>query len=161
MKMLFISLPAIIILICASCSETDINYSDLNTYSITYQRMSSWTNYMYDARFFYDGTLIIEETNELGELLRISEYKISEIDIYLLRESLKNLMPLNISDQYGFTGENLPTDLPVRKIKYTTNNKVDSTLIYYPSENEIPKELDSLLVLSEKLLLENDTTLHE
>ena len=76
----------------------------------------------------------------------------------MLMEKLMKLMSIEISDTYGFENENSPTDLPTRKIKYSTVNKTDSTYLYFPGENELPVELENFIQILQQVISENDAT---
>lgn len=69
------------------------------------------------------------------------------------------LMSVKISDYYGFENENAPTDLPTKKIKYFSVAKSDSTLLYFPEENELPVELEDFIQTLQQVISENDTIL--
>ena len=102
----------------------------------------------------------VTETNGLTKTNRKSEYILVDKEIKLLKEMLNSVVKLDIFDKYGFDNENAPTDLPTTKLTYKTTIKSDSTSLYYPNENELPKDLDSFLQTIEQIILDNDTLIN-
>ena len=75
-----------------------------------------------------------------------------------LFEDLQKIKNINLTDYYGF-GPNKPTDLPTTFFKYTNCSTKDSSCIYCPDENEVPKELTTLLGRINKIVINHDTLL--
>jgi hypothetical protein len=139
-----------------SCEKVDDTSDNLDSFLISYQIGSSWTNYSYDATIDQNGKLYINEQIGMTSQSRESEFDIPSEDVILIKEKLNNLTSIKLLDKYGF-GNDAPTDLPTNKIKYTTGSKSDSTYLYFPTDNELPDELDSFLQIVKQVLLENDT----
>ena len=131
-------------------------FRSVDTFSIVYSRGSSWVDYYYKVTIESKGTMQILEHSGLSDINRQSNYKISETDIALIREKLSNLSSMNIDDNYGF-GEGKPTDLPVTLIRYETEFKSDSTAIYFPDKDELPKVLESFLNSIGQIISDTDT----
>jgi hypothetical protein len=130
-----------------------------DTFSISYTKGISWFDYSYKATIDQKGFLRVVENNRLANLRRTSEYRITDIDLALIKNYLIKVASIDINDKYGF-GENKPIGLPVRIIQYDVDNSVDSTSVYYPEMNELPEELNSFLTIIEHIILENDTLAH-
>lgn len=129
----------------------------LDNFSITYSKGSSWVDYSYDLTIDQNGLMQVVEVNGLTEFNRTSDYHLGDSDLGVIKEKLSDLVKIDISDQYGFDNESAPTDFPVTKLIYKTMNKTDSTVIYYPKENELPIQVDSFMVALEQIILGKDT----
>lgn len=139
------------------CHKEDVPKYDLNAFSILWQESSSRVDFYYKATIKQDGKLDIQEKYGLSNQYRDSEFEISQEDVLLIKEKLHDLVSIDIADEYGFNNDNAPTDLPTTKMKYVTNNKSDSTYIYFPDENELPNELEIFLKIVHQIILETDT----
>ncbi len=140
-----------------SCEHEDEYEKKTDTFSISLSKGNSYFNYYFKATIDQNGLLQVTETNSLINVNRTSEYRLVDADIKLIKEKLDVLSALDISDAYGFENENAPTDLLATKLTYKTTIKSDSTSIYFPSENELPSDLDSLLHAVELVILDYDT----
>ncbi len=98
---------------------------------------------------------IIEE-HQLLNYNRESTYNITLQELELIRKELVYLTEIDLNSSYGF-GTDKPTDLPLNKVQYTTSFKTDSTLIYYPDENELPAKLDLFLTTINQIISDTDT----
>ena len=142
---------------CNGCKKVDDVSGSLDSFTISYQINSSWINYTYHATIDQNGNLEVSEKNEISDQSRESEFVISDEELRLIKERLNNLVSIRLSERYGFDNVNAPTDLPVRKIKYTTINKSDSAYLHFITDNELPDELALLLQVVEQTLSANDT----
>ena len=157
MKKIKFILGLILLIGYYSCDKEDDTPDNLDSFLISYQTGSSWTNYSYDATVNQNGKLDIKEEIGISNQSRESEFSIPGEDLKLMKEKLNILTSIKLSDRYGFDNNNAPTDLPTRKIKYTTKTETDSTYLYFPMDNELPNELESFLQVIERIILENDT----
>jgi len=144
----------VILLLFFACEKNKIYYTD---FSVVYLKGSSWTGYSYRAELDQNGVLRIEEKMDITSIDRNSSYQIAKDEMDLLTNKLIKAAKIDFKNDYGF-GSNKPFDLPVRFIKYRIGVKTDSTYIYFPDAKELPEELESLLVIIEQVLAENDTT---
>ena len=156
MKQVTFVLVLIYLFTSAGCDKINQTNNALDSFSITYQIQSTWVNYVYTATLDQNGKLGIFEESGLGNQSRKSEYTVSEEKMYMIKEKLSKLVAINLEVEYGFSTDNKPTDLPVRKIKYITKDKADSSSLYFPLENELPDELNSFLHVIEKVVKEKD-----
>lgn len=157
MKKITILIAVILLSGFAGCHKEEVPNYDLSAFSILWQESSSWIDFYYKATIKQDGKLDIQEKYGLSNQYRDSEFEISQEDVLLIKKKLNDLVSIDISDQYGFNNDNAPTDLPTTKMKYVTNNKSDSTYLYFPDENELPNELEIFLKIVHQIILETDT----
>lgn len=148
-------LIGLIISIFAICGCEKEKAIENDVFSITYSKGSSWVDYSYNATIDQNGLVRVRETNRLAKIDRNSEYRLVDTDIKMIKEKLNNVVKIDISDKYGF-GDDTPTDLPTTQLIYKTTIKSDSTSIYFPKENELPRDLDSLLRTIEQVILDTD-----
>jgi hypothetical protein len=122
-------------------------------FSIYYSRGSGWTGWSFEIQINSQGQLIIHEMRNMPELSEINLiYNIDRKEIDTLLKSLKGLSLIKLKN-YGF-GENKPYDLPGSKFKYKLNNHSDSASIYKPVKNEVPKQLDLIIDMINRILTE-------
>jgi hypothetical protein len=140
-----------------SCEKGKELAKEPDSFSISYLKGSSWTDYSYHAIIDQNGLLQITEISGLTKLNRESTYHLDDSDLTLIKVQLDSVVKIDILDQYGFDNVNAPTDLPVTKLVYITKGKSDSTSIYFPKENEIPLQFDTFMQTIEKIILEKDT----
>lgn len=132
--------------------KTDFD-DDLKMFLITYQKSSSWINYSLTATLDQNGVVNTDEfTGALDSPRKTTKYTISAQELKEVRERLNDLSKISLSKEYGFDNEEEITDLPLRIIKYTTEQKADETSLYYPKENEMPQELNQFVTLIERLI---------
>ena len=96
------------------------------------------------------------EEHSLNDYYRENTYGLDGQELEKIRGKLYSLTEIYLAQKYGF-GDDKPTDLPVTAISYNTNLNSDSTIIYYPEENELPDELDLFLNTIVQIILEKDT----
>ncbi|MFA6403551.1 MAG: hypothetical protein WCX31_18300 [Salinivirgaceae bacterium] len=137
------------------CKKENENRIMTDKFSIAYLRGSSWVDYSYEVIMENNGKMQVIEDHGISNLHRQSNYTIKHADIDLIKENLADLSLININNSYGF-GENAPKDLPVVLIKYKTDYNSDSTVIYSPDKDELPKELVSFLSTIGKLISDID-----
>ncbi len=145
----------ILVLGLIGCKKEN-GFRNVDTFSIDYSQGSSWVDYYYKVTIENDGTIQILEHWGLSDINRQSNYKISVTQIALIKERLANLATMNIDDKYGF-GEGKPADLPVTLIRYETEFKSDSTAIYFPEKDELPKVLELFLSSISQIISDTDT----
>lgn len=153
-----INLLVIIILLIGfpGCHKDDAPLNDLSAYSILWKETSAWADFYYSATINQNGILDIREKYGLSKQYRESEFLIPDEDLLFIKEKLEALISIDISDGYGFNN-NGATDVPTTKMKYTTKNKSDSTCLYYPTERELPEELEVFLSVVNQIILKTDT----
>ena len=118
--------------------------NESNTFSVSYTKISSWFDSYLKITINQNGILHIFEQLKLNDSSRINDYQINDSELVLLKENLKSVSLINIYDKYGF-GDNMPTDLPVTNLSYKMGIKSDSTSLYFPEGNTLPRELEILL----------------
>lgn len=156
MKKLNLLIAIILLIGFTGCHKEEITNYDLNTYSILWKESSAWADFYYKAAIDQDGKLDVQEKYELSNQYRESEFQISTEDLSLIKEKLKDLVSIEISDKYGFQ-DNAANDGPTTKIKYVTLNKSDSTYLYYPNEHELPDKLEIFLQVVNQIISKTDT----
>lgn len=150
-----IVLCIILLLVVSSCEKQVDSSNPLDSFSIVYLKGSSWTDYSYKAELNKNGLLSIDLSIGINNYSRRSDFQISNDDITSIEEELIKVNRINLEKSYGF-GPDKPFDLPITFIKYSTESKTDSTTIYFPIENELPTELESFLLVIEKVIADND-----
>lgn len=151
---------SILSLLFTCCNENDSGNSNLNdtvNFTVKYSRNSSWIDYNYEATINSNGLLKIVEDVSLTNSSRQSSYQVSQSEMNLIEKLLIDVKCIDMNDRYGFDNENAPTDLPVTSLKYYSSEISDSTIIYFPKNNELPLALDTFLTIVEQVVLENDT----
>jgi hypothetical protein len=156
MKKINLFISIILLIGFAGCHKDNIPSYDLSTFSILWKETSAWADFYYCATIDQDGNLSVREKHGLSNQNRESEFGISEEDMSLVKEKLGALVSIDISDGYGFNN-NGATDVPTTKMKYTTKSNSDSTCLYYPTEHELPKELEVFLSVVNQIILKTDT----
>ena len=156
MKKINIPIAVILLIGFTGCHKEDVPNYNLNTFSIFLEESSGWMDFHNNATIDKDGKLNIQEEYGIFDQYRESEYQIPTEDVLLIKEKLSDLILVNISDKYGFH-ENAPTDAPTTKMKYFTINKIDSTYLYYPNENELPDELEIFMQVVYETISKTDT----
>jgi len=151
MRIIFLNLLLIVFLF--SCEK---EYKSIDDFKIEYSRTSGWVGYNYSVIIENYGFLYVIEEHLLREYYRESTFNLDSQELAIIRETLKPLTEIDLKQKYGF-GADKPTDLPVTAISYTTNFNSDSTIIYYPEENELPDELGSFLYTIRQIIFEKDT----
>jgi hypothetical protein len=153
-----ISISILLIFWIQACEyNTNSWTTPCNDFHINYVQSSGWTGWKYDVTFSYPDSLIIYEQEVFpSPKERRSKYLISEIEMDSLFKDLQKLQCINLADNYGF-GPNKPTDLPVLSFKYCNCNQKDSSLIYSPTENEMPVDLTILLGRLNRIITNHDT----
>jgi len=146
-----------ILFFTVSCENVNENENKLvTTFEVKYTIGSSWVDYDYTATIESDGSLFVTEKWGLDDYYRESSYDITVQEIDLIREKLGNLTDETLNATYGF-GEDRPYDLPVTIISYRTSFNSDTTCIYFPSENELPKDLEVFLSTISQIVQSHDT----
>ncbi len=156
-KLTSIILGLTVLNLLSGCTNDEVSETDFNFFMISYQVTGSWVDYLYNATIDQSGKLNVEEKNGLNNLERESEFEIPMEDVLLLKDKLYELSTIVLDDRYGFDNPNAPTDLPVKKMKYSALNKTDSTYLYFPVENELPIELEKFMQIIQDIIWENDT----
>ena len=156
MKKINLLVSVILLIGFTSCHKEDVPNYDLNTYSILWNESSAWADFYYKATIDQDGKLDVQERYGLSNQYRESEFQIPTEDLSLIKEKLKDLVLIDISDNYGFH-DNAATDSPTTKMKYITTNKSDSTYLYYPNEHELPDKLEIFLQVVYETISRTDT----
>ncbi|MBN2237679.1 MAG: hypothetical protein JW729_08960 [Bacteroidales bacterium] len=157
MKTLFKLLMLVVLFVFVSCNKNEVKLLSDDYFVVYYEQGSSWTGQASEAEIRSDGELIISKRNDQANTSKSAEYELNDNSLNELKELLIDLLPIKLAERYGFDLENAPTDLPVTKIKYITNNKTDSTLIYFPNEDELPAELEVFRKTLVEIILELDT----
>jgi hypothetical protein len=140
-----------------SCNKDCNSNSNSGKFLLTYSEGSNWITYSCNATIDQDGKLTINYLNSLTNTNNKSVYQIEAIEIIVLKEKMKKLSAINLSDNYGFDNINSPKDLPVKFISYQCESKTDSTSLYFPSDNELPSELEYFLNDFVKVINKYDT----
>lgn len=148
-----IILGLLLFVFLVSCGK---EYKSIDTFKIEYSESSGWVGYNYSVIIENCGFLYVTSEHSLLDYYRESTFNLDVQEIEMIREKLKRLTEIDLKQKYGF-GANKPNDLPVTEISYTTNFNSDSTIIYYPEENELPDELDLFLYTIRKIVFEKDT----
>jgi hypothetical protein len=156
MKIINLLIAAILLIGFSSCDKEDVPNLDLKTFSIFWEESSAWADFYYKATIDQNGKLDIQEKYDLSDQYRESEFQISTEVMSTIKENLENLLPIDISDKYGFH-DNAANDSPITKVKYTTTNKSDSTYLYYPNENELPYNLEIFMQVVYETISKTDT----
>ncbi len=156
MKRRTLLIAVVLLMGFTGCQKEKIPGYDINTYSILWKESSAWVNFSYSATITQDGKLEVLEKYELSHQYRESEFQIPSEDLSLIKEKLKALVSIEISDKYGFH-DNAATDAPTTKMKYLTPNKSDSTYLYYPNEHELPDKLELFLQVVQQVIYKTDT----
>jgi hypothetical protein len=154
MKTKFLILGFILAIAVIGCKNVTEDTKTPDPFSISYLVGSSWTDYSYKATINQNGLLRVTFNN------RVSNYRITNSELASIKEKLDDISLVNIQDRYGF-GAGKPFDLPVKVLQYNTNSKTDSTVIYFPDENELPIELNLFLSAINKLILDNDSMINK
>lgn len=160
MKKINLLIIVILLLGCINCRKDDGLNIDLNTYSILWKESSAWADFYYTATIDQKGKIEVQEKYGLSNQYRESEFQISAEDLALIKEKLKDLVLIDISDSYGFH-DNAAKDLPTTKMRYVSTNKSDSTYLYFPNENELPDELEIFLQVIYETISKTDTLLRK
>jgi hypothetical protein len=147
----------LIIAIFAICSCEKEKAIETDIFLISYFRGSDWADYSYNVTINQNGLMRVTETNGLKKTNRKSEYRLVYKDIKMIKEKLNSVVKIDISDKYGFDNENAPTDYSITILSYKTTIKSESTSIYFPKDNELPKELDSFLRFLAQVIVDTDT----
>ncbi|MBN1180936.1 MAG: hypothetical protein JXB49_01525 [Bacteroidales bacterium] len=147
----------ILIIVLTGCNKESTNPIDnsdtINTngvvdtftnFVINYRYYSNWVGYNYSADINQDGFMEVNEVSELHAIYRKISFELTNADIEDIFEKLTLLTAIEMDDSYGF-GPEKPTDLPITSLKYITDVSKDSTLIYAPDEDEMPKTISNLL----------------
>jgi hypothetical protein len=144
----------IIILFFARLIECGKSKDNLDQdFSIYYSKGSGWTGWSYEIQINSQGQLNILERRNIPDFSEKNLiYNIDRKETDTLLKSLKDLRLIKLKN-YGF-GENKPYDLPSSKFKYKLNNHSDSASIYKPAKNEVPKQLDLIINLINRILTE-------
>lgn len=156
MKKLSQLLGFLLLLTLFGCESNVELSNDLSSFKIRYERNSGWVQYSYNATIDQNGKLVVNERHQLSNINRENEYNLPNEKLNLMKEKLEELMTIKMAEKYGFDFTNAPTDMPTRKILYETALKKDSTLIYFPKENELPEELDAFMKVLEQLISDCD-----
>ncbi len=151
MRNIFLSLLLVVFIF--SCEK---EYTSIDAFEIEYSRTSGWVGYNYSAIIDNCGFLYVTSEHLLLDYYRESTFNLDDQELEIIREKLKSLTEIDLKQEYGF-GADKPTDLPVTAISYTTNFNSDSTIIYYPEENELPDDLDLFLYTIRNIIFEKDT----
>lgn len=149
-----------IMLFICNCKKDNANSVDAENFSIIYQKSSTWVNYSYSAVINQSGLLQVKEHNGLAKVGASSTYQLSVDDMMRIKGKLAEVTKIGIEAKYGFDAQNSPTDLPITKVIYKTNVKSDSSVIYYPKENELPIQFDTFIQTIEQILVENDSLIN-
>lgn len=157
MKTLFKLLMLFVLFVFISCNKNEVNLLSDDYFVVYYEQGSSWTGQASEAEICSDGELIISKRNNQANTSTSAEYELNDNSLAELKEQLIDLLSIKLAERYGFDLENAPTDLPVTKIKYITSNKADSTLIYFPNDDELPAELEIFRETVIGIILELDT----
>lgn len=151
----FIVLAAFGLFLFSSCEksgeENSVEIGANAPFSLVYVQGSSWTDYAYRAELHQNGLLNLEVKGGLNNDHRKSEYQISYDTVTLVKERLLAATKIDFKSSYGFS-INSPYDLPVTIINYRIGIHADSAAIYYPTEKELPEELESLKFLIEEII---------
>jgi hypothetical protein len=148
-----IILSLLFIVFIFSCEK---EYKSIDAFKIEYSRTSGWVGYNYSVIIENCGFLYVTEEHSLVDYYRESTFNLDVQELEIIREKLKPLTEIDLKQKYGF-GADKPTDLPVTAISYTTIFNSDSTIIYYPEENELPDEMDLFLHTISQIIFEKDT----
>lgn len=131
--------------------ENSVEIGANDPFSLVYLKGSAWTDYSYRVDLNQNGRLLTDAYIGIGNDHRQMEYLISDDTLALVQERITEAAKIHFKSNYGFGPEN-PYDLPVTFIKYQMGIHSDSTVIYYPANKELPKELESLKALIEEIL---------
>jgi len=148
-----ISLLLFLFFILTSCEK---EFNSFDTFRVEYSKTSAWVGYNYSVIINNCGYIDVTEEHSIMDYYRESTFKLEVNEVKVIEEELQQLTEIDLLQKYGF-GEDKPYDLPVTRILYKTNFNSDSTIIYYPEENELPDELDSFLHTIQQIILETDT----
>ena len=148
-----ISLLLLLFFILTSCEK---EFNSFDSFQIEYSKTSAWVGYSYSVVICNCGFLDVKEVNSITDYYRESTFRLEINDLELIEKELQQIAKIDFMQKYGF-GDDKPYDLPVTRLLYNTNRNSDSTLIYYPEENELPDELDSFLNTIQQIILETDT----
>lgn len=115
-----------------------------DTFVLNYEVLSDWVEYSYRVRIDQYGIMNVYETYGMAGINRENRYVLTKDETTALAQRLQKLSEVKLKSQYGFRDDKA-VDLPVTKLKYTTNLGADSTMMYSPEEGELPNELQGLL----------------
>lgn len=147
------SLLLLLFVVLTSCEK---KYDSIDTFRVEYSKISAWVGYSYSIIIDNSGFLDVTEVNSIMDYYRESTFKLLINDLELVEKEIQQIADIDVMQKYGF-GDDKPYDLPVTRLLYNTNLNSDSTLIYYPEENELPNELVSFLNTIQQIILETDT----
>lgn len=140
----------LISILLISC-EKSTDPRTVKTFEVEYNVGSSWVGYDYSVHIGNDGLMKVTETHLLNNFYKENTYNLTNQEVEKIREALENLTTVKLSSVYGF-GVNAPLDLPTTKVSYKTSFKADSTSIYFPEKNELPKELELFLEITTNII---------
>ena len=143
----------LLIVFIVSCEK---EYKSIDSFRIEYCRSSSWVGYNYSVIIENYGSLYVTEEHLLRDYYRESTFNLDTQELEIIRENLKPLTEIDLLQKYGF-GNDKPYDLPTTQLSYKTNLNSDSTIIYYPEDNELPDELNLFLYTIHQIIFEKDT----
>ena len=156
-----VSIGFILALLVTSCEKRTDDWTNLsNDFKIVYNTGSGWNGWQFNTMVTYPDSLFIYERHYLPvPKERTSRYLINKIDMDSLFLCLQKIKKINLTS-YGF-GPNKPTDYPITFFKYKNYGSTDSASIYLPDENEVPKELLTLLSSINRVIIKYDTLLNK
>lgn len=160
MKVKITIIGFILIMSILGCKNENDQPNASNKYLISYSNVSSWFGNTIKVTINKDGLLQISEKKELDNYQRDSEYQIDGSEFSSLKENLNSIAKTTMNKQYGFA-DNKPTDLPIIYFSYNFEGKSDSTQIYFPEQNELPKELELLVSNIKNLIIKHDTVFNK
>lgn len=89
-------LTGLIITIFVICSCEKEKSIEMEFFSISYSKGSSWVDYSYNATIDQNGLMQVSETNGLTKINRKSEYRLIDTDITMINEKLNSLLKLDV-----------------------------------------------------------------
>lgn len=156
-----VSIGIILTVLLTSCEKRTDDWTNLsNDFKIVYNTGSGWTGWQFNTMITYPDSLLIYEKHYFPVLKeRTSKYLIDKLEMDSLLLCIQKIKRINLTS-YGF-GPNKPTDYPVTFFKYINYGSTDSASIYLPEENEVPKDLLTLLSKINRLIITSDTLLNK
>jgi hypothetical protein len=158
MKHRLVLLIFIILIGFTSCGE-DKTDNKIDSFMVEYAQLDGWIDYSHTVAITQEGLMQVVYKGGLDNGYREYSCQVDDAAMKLLRDNLIILASIDLKDKYGF-GELAPTDGPVTRYRYTTEVRSDSTLLYFPEENELPDQLKNFISVLDTIIKDYDTLLY-
>lgn len=156
-KLLTLLFGTLLLFAVLGCAKEKLDSDETDVFLVSYSRSSSWADLLYAVTIDQNGDVVVTEQSGPANKNRVSKYQLSDMNLNLVKGNLSNLVKIDMLDYYGFDNENAPTDVPVTKLTYNTISKSDSASIYFPTQNELPLELDLFMQTLAQIIADTDT----